>query len=69
MQLKSTFGPRVMLSRFTIKFARQYASNWFNYLVVLSGKVKQLLFQKEWEINAVLKKRDSNCIGFLSATA
>ena len=34
MQLKSTYGPRAMLSRFTIKCVKHYASNWFNYLIV-----------------------------------
>ena len=41
MQLKSTCGPRAMLSRFTLKCPKLYASNWFNFLVVcLSGQNK-----------------------------
>ena len=31
-QLKSTCGPHAMLSRFTVKHATHYASNWFNCL-------------------------------------
>ena len=34
MQLKSTCGPRAMLSRFIIKRAKRYAPNWFNCLIV-----------------------------------
>ena len=34
MQLKSTCGPRAMLSLSTINRAKHYASNWFNCLIV-----------------------------------
>ena len=34
MHLKSTCGPHAMLSRFTIKCTKCYASNWFNCLIV-----------------------------------
>ena len=30
------------------------------------GKARQVLFEKAWEINAVMKRKDSNCIGILS---
>ena len=35
-------------------------------LFVFLGKVRQLLFSKAWEINAVMERKDSNCIGILS---
>ena len=34
MQLKTTCGPRAMLSRFIIKHAKHYAPNWFTCLIV-----------------------------------
>ena len=34
MQLRSTCGPRAILSRFTIKRVKHYVPNWFNYLIV-----------------------------------
>ena len=64
MQLKSTCGPHVMLSRFTIRCAKHYASNWFNCLSFL-GKVRKV-FWKGWEVNAVMKRKDSNWVGVLS---
>ena len=30
------------------------------------GKVRQVLFQKACEINAVMKRKDSNCVGILA---
>ena len=39
-QLKSSCGPRAMLSRFTSKRARHYALNWFNCLVVCPFRAK-----------------------------
>ena len=54
-----------MLSHFTIKRGKHYAPNWFNCLnVYISfwGKVSH----EAWEINAVMKRRDINCVGILS---
>ena len=61
-QLKSTCGPRAMLSRFSIHRAKHYAPNCLSFL----AKVRQVLFQKAWEINAIMKREDSNCVGVLS---
>ena len=33
-------GPSAMLSRFTIKCAKHYASNWFNYFIVCPFRAK-----------------------------
>ena len=30
------------------------------------GKVGQVLFQKAWEINALMKRKDSNCVWIIS---
>ena len=58
MQLTSTCGPRAMLSRFTIRRAKHYAPNWL--------EVRQVLFLKAYELNAVMKIKDSNFVGILS---
>ena len=47
MQLKSTCGPRAMLSRFTIKRAKHYAPNWFNRLIVCSSGAKSGKYYSE----------------------
>ena len=46
MKLKSTYGLRAMLSRFTIKRAKHNAPNWFNrsHCLPFLGKVRQVLF-------------------------
>ena len=54
-----------MLSRFSIQRAKHYAPNWFDCLSFL-GKVRQVLFKKAWKIHAVMKRKDSNCVGILS---
>ena len=68
MQLKSASGISAMLSRFTIKRAKHYALNWFNCLIVcvFLGKVGQVLFESRCEIDAVMERKDSNCVGILS---
>ena len=63
MKLKSTCGPRAMLSRFTTKCVKHYASNCFNCLIVCPFSAKS---GKHWEINAVMKTKNSNCVGILS---
>ena len=67
-QLKSTCGPRAMLSCFTIKRAKDYVSNWFNCLIVCSYWVKsgEYYSKKACEFNAVMKRKESNCVGILS---
>ena len=58
-----------MLSLLSIQRAKHYAPNWFDCLIVccfLLGKVKQVLFFKAWEINTVMKRKNSNCVEILS---
>ena len=57
-----------MLSSLNIQCGKYYAPNWLDCLIVcpFMGKVRQALFQKAWEINAVMKRNDSNCVGILS---
>ena len=66
-QLKSTCGPHTILSPFTIKHAKHYALNWFNCLIVCPflSKVRQVLFLKAWESNAVMEtERKVVALGF-----
>ena len=56
-----------MLSLLSIEHAKRYAPNWFNCLTVCPFGVKSgKYYSKEWEIDAVLKVKDSNCVGILS---
>ena len=58
-----------MLSRFTIQRAKHYTPNWFNCLIVCPFWAKSGKYYSEkhqWEINAVMKRKSSNCIGILS---
>ena len=56
-QLKPTCGPHAM----------HYAPNWFNCLVVCPLWAKSSkYYSKVWEINAVMKRQGSNCLGILS---
>ena len=69
--MKSTYGPRAMLSRFTIRRGKHYAPNWFNCLIVClfwakSGKYYSKKHGKLMQINAAINRKDSNCVGILS---
>ena len=64
--MKSTYGPRAMLSRFTIRLGKHYAPSWFNCLIAcLFWAVRHVVFYKAWEMFAIGRK-DSNCVGILS---
>ena len=59
--MKSTCGPRAILSRFTIKCVKYCAPNWLiASLLVLFGQ------SQAWEINAIMKRKDNNYVGILS---
>ena len=67
--MKSTCGPRAMLSRFTIKSGKHYASNWFNCLVVcgFGGKSGKYYSRKRGKLMLLWKERkESNRVGILS---
>ena len=56
-----------MLSRFTIKRAKHYAPNWFNCLTVCLFEQSQAsIILKSMGTNAVVKRKDSNCVGIVS---
>ena len=58
-----------MFSSFTIQHAKHYTPNWFNCLSVCPFWAKSNKYYSEkhqWEINAVMKRKSSNCIGILS---
>ena len=57
-----------MLSRFTIQREKYYTLNWFDCLTVCpfwakSGKYYSI---RVCEVNAVMKRKDSNCVGIFS---
>ena len=57
--MKLIYGPRVMLSRFTIKHAKHYAPNWFNCLIVCPfwAKSGNYYSKEACEINEVMKRK------------
>ena len=68
IQLKSSCGPRAMLSRFTSKRARHYALNWFNCLIVCPFRAKSGKYysRKCRKLMQLGNCNDSNCVGTLS---
>ena len=59
MQLKSTCGPRTILSRFTIMLRIGLIASSF----ALLGQSQASIILKSVEINAVMKIKDGNCVG------
>ena len=54
-------------SHVSIKRVTHYAPNWFNCLIVfLFGQSRASIIFKMWEIDAVMKRKDGNCVGILS---
>ena len=64
--MKSTYGRRAMLSHFTIRRGKPYASNWFNCLIVClfwakSGKYYSKKHEKLMQLS---KERTVIALGF-----
>ena len=64
--MKTTCGPRAMLSRFNIKRAKHYALNYliFSLFVLFGQSQARVLLPKACEINAVTERRTVIVLGF-----